>query len=746
MGVYADIGNRLIERGFAAIPIMPGTKRPGFLHAGQWVGLSNWQRRFNCGVPAEAVRLRWGKGEAGVGVITGPASGGAVAIDIDTDDAAVMAALLRVLPPTPVKKRGAKGETWFFYGPGIGESKTWKIDGATIVELIGPGRQTVVPPTRHPDTGQPYVYTGSETLEDVAPAELPPLGADVVEAITAALKPFGYEIGPTVGGGRGSAFDLSPHRELNDMALANLAAWVPDLGLYRCRPARGGYEAVPLWRSSTTGRAPEQRHRNLKIAPNGIRDFGADQGYTPLDLIMTALTCDLEGAWRFLSERLGFAECPAIELEAAEVAAPKIAAPEISEPAPGGGQDDPLNTYTYCPGVVGDIIDWIVATARRPNRVLALGAAVTVVGTLIGRRVAGPTRSATHLYVVAVGPTGSGKQHLLDSTTTLMQAAGAQGHIGPSEFISMPAVLNFITRKPLALCLQDEYGAFLRRVTHKKATVFETALSKILRTLWGTSFSAMATPEWANREMKRIQSPALSILGVSTPDEFHAALQGESVGNGFLNRYLVLNSDLRACDRDPQMTPGQVPESLKAALRRLYLWSGPQSLLQIDNPEVAFVPDVLPWQSQQAKTCYRDFERMRDDYLDSHSGTKPYLARCGEIAIRLATIRAAGRGGPNASIGLSDVEWGAGMSWTAGLALANAAMDWLPETERGMWGEKILALIERRGPMKVRDIQQYIRSAIRSADIKDILAQFVNGGLIEWTVDGYRVVKKDRNV
>ena len=38
---------RFIERGFAAVPIMPGTKRPGFFFAGMWIGLANWQRRFN---------------------------------------------------------------------------------------------------------------------------------------------------------------------------------------------------------------------------------------------------------------------------------------------------------------------------------------------------------------------------------------------------------------------------------------------------------------------------------------------------------------------------------------------------------------------------------------------------------------------------------------------------------------------------------------------------------------------------
>ena len=60
MGVYADIGDRLIERGFAAIPIIPGTKKPGFLHAGAWVGLSNWQKRFNRGVPSEDIRASVG--------------------------------------------------------------------------------------------------------------------------------------------------------------------------------------------------------------------------------------------------------------------------------------------------------------------------------------------------------------------------------------------------------------------------------------------------------------------------------------------------------------------------------------------------------------------------------------------------------------------------------------------------------------------------------------------------------------
>jgi len=731
VGAYAEIGERLIERGFAAIPIMPGTKRPGFWHAGQWLGLSNWQRRFLRRIPPASERGRWAEGDSGIGVITGPASQGTVAIDIDTDDPAIVAAIIGILPPTPIKKRGAKGETLFYRGPTIDQSMSWSIDGHRVVDLIGPGRQTVLPPTIHPDTGQPYVWTGSDALEDVTPGELPELTADILAKISVALAPFGYQAAESQTGRGNGGDDASPHRQLNEAALANLSAWVPALGLYRCRRTKLGFEAVPMWRPSTTDRPPEKRHLNLKIVPAGIRDFGADQGYTPLDLVMVALCCDLQAAWQFLSERLNFANGPSIAIEIP-------AEPAVAPTA----KTDSLEALTKVPGVIGDIIDWIVATARRPNRVLALGAAVTVVGTLIGRRVAGPTRSATHLYVIPVGPTGSGKQHLLDATMALMWAAEAHGHIGPGEFISMPAVLNFITRKPLALCLQDEYGAFLHRITNKKASGFELTISKVLRTLWATSFAPMATPEWANRETKIIQSPAISILGLSTSDEFHGALQGEHVVNGFLNRFLVLNSDLRAADREPELEPGTVPERLSTALQTLYLWSGPESLLQIDNPEAVFTPEVLPWASEAAAASYRDFERMRDEYMDEKPAFRPYIARAGEIAVRLATIRAAGRWGCKAQVGRDDIDWAIGVAWTAGLALANTAMDYTPETERRAWSNKIVALIERRGTLRVRDIQIYIRSALRSAEIKDLLAQSVEAGFIEWTVDGYRIVKK----
>src|SRR5262249_27303408 len=140
-------------------------------------------------------------------------------------------------------------------------------------------------------------------------------------------------------------------------------------------------------------------------------------------------------------------------------------APEtpITDPVPADAKTeapapaDELDPYTRdVPGVVGEVIEWILATARRPNRVLALAAAIPLVGTLIGRRVARPTMSATHLYTIAVAPTGAGKQHPINCISELLIAAGASNHIGPNRFMSGSALCSFVMRKPLSLCCSDE--------------------------------------------------------------------------------------------------------------------------------------------------------------------------------------------------------------------------------------------------------------------------------------------------
>jgi hypothetical protein len=730
MGPFGHTYARLVDRGYAVLPIAPGTKKPGLPRNGNWTDFPGWTT-FRA---SNGQHEHWAQSDAGIGVLCGPPSGDLVAIDIDTDDSGIADALRRVLPATPAKKKGARGETWFYHGPEI-PSRAWVIDGRKAVEILGPGRQTVLPPTIHPDLQRPYRWTGSETLEDIRPQDLPALPIKVIEWIDAALTPFGYEVPEPREPGDAD----TPHRQLNEAALANLGAWVPALKLYRCRATRHGFEAVPIWRLSSTGRDKPKRGRNLKISPGGIRDFGVDRGFTPIDLVMMALDCDLDAAFAFLSERLGWSSGDV------SIAIPELAT-ATGEPAmPAGEQrrtadapaDDPLEPLTHVPGLLGDIVDFIVGTARRPSRVLALGAAVTVIGTLIGRRAAGPTGSATHLYIVTIGPVASGKDHPRRCIPLLLEAAGAGTHVHLGDVASQTGFNRVITNMPLGVVVIDEIAGFLRRIASPRASEWERRLVGMLCTLWGSSFVRFGTMTSAQTAGHDVYSPAVSLFGTATNVEFWPVLQGAEVSNGLFSRFLVFENTMRLPDRDPP-TVFEVPPDLKARLAELYQFGGgPLATAQLNDPNTVFRPCVLPWANTEARDIYQQLCRWVDCEIDNDVSKQEYLGRLAETALRLATIRAAGRAGNQAMLDADDMAWGADVASMVITGMMNRSRDCFVPTVRGEFAEKLVDFIVRRGSVTRREVQQHIRGRYNTREVVDILSQSIEGGFIVKTANGY---------
>jgi hypothetical protein len=154
---YAIVGPRLIERGYCALPIAPGTKKPSTFKRNGWVGLTDWVQEYARRLPTRFEIEVWSSlPHAGVGIVCGPASKNVVGVDIDTDDTEITWAIRSALPHAYCVKRGKKGCTIFFRGPTITKSKSWNINERRVCDLIGIGRFTVLPPTKHPDTGTPY--------------------------------------------------------------------------------------------------------------------------------------------------------------------------------------------------------------------------------------------------------------------------------------------------------------------------------------------------------------------------------------------------------------------------------------------------------------------------------------------------------------------------------------------------------------------------------------------------------------
>ena len=190
---------------------------------------------------------------------------------------------------------------------------------------------------------------------------------------------------------------------------------------------------------------------------------------------------------------------------------------------------------TQVPGVVGGLIDWIVKSALYPNRTLALGAALVTVGTLMGRRVMTPTRGVTHLYVVGVAESATGKQHPADCLKEALTAAGMP-RVLCGEIKSSAALDKILTEQgPLICAVIDEYGLVLDRLARSSATSSETSLMSDMRILWGTQFGKQyQTPATLDRPVELIYGPAFSIFALSIPEDVGACFQVEANPRGLL--------------------------------------------------------------------------------------------------------------------------------------------------------------------------------------------------------------------
>ena len=757
----------LSRLGFHIVPIIPphaphkaAGKMPGHFIGGRWSGLENWQGFRDRKPTREDLGLWCGlMPGANIGIVCGSDAGEGLvvlAVDVDTDDGDEFDSIIRALPQTRMEKRGHKGTTRFYRAAPTLRSLSYNVAGGRrIVDLLSGNqtRQTVAPPSLHPK-GMRYRWT----LGPVPASSLSEFTAADLEKLEDTLKHLGWagrdseqiaarEVAiARIDSGESNFFD-----EVKTSALANLASWVPALDLYKLRKARGGFECVATWRASSSGQPLEHRKRNLSIQRNGIKDFGEDKTYTPIDLVISAKGWSVEESANWLAERLGLVE--GVDVSGL-VAQSERSASIASEPAPQTGEsgepvrfpwmdeehgntttaqslsslaaigdDDLPDDLTRVPGLLGDITDWICDSSRRPLRALALGAALVTLGTAAGRRYGSPTRSGTHLYIVGLARTGAGKDHPAACVSTLLQHADLQRLIGPGDINSWTSLLWAVAGNPAAVSVLDELGAFLKRANGVKAQGYEQGVSRYLRTLWGKSFASLSPPSVQStnphRVMRPIHSPSFSIFGVSTPEEFYDAISGSDVTNGFLNRFLLLSTLSKPLEREPIADRHSPPQELIKGLKEVSsaggeLWEATHNQEKPDLP-----PVEAEWADDSARQVYEAFKRD----IEAREEDAAWFARTVEMSQRVAAIRAIGECPARPRISADCMRWACALVLWSGERMKAEAAAHMAENPFQADCKRVLRIIKENGGSMTRSaLTKRLQKRFKPQELTNIIA------------------------
>ncbi len=250
-------------------------------------------------------------------------------------------------------------------------------------------------------------------------------------------------------------------------------------------------------------------------------------------------------------------------------------------------------------GALKLFVDYILASAIRPQPVLALGAALAALGALMGRRYRTSTNLRSNLYVIGMAPSGAGKDHARGCIKEAFAAARLERWLGGNRIASGSGLLAALYRHPAQLFQLDEFGQLVRTIADKRRA--PRHLSEIwdlfteLATSAGGTYLGAEYADQQQRPRQDIVQPCCCLHATTVPEPFWAGLEQGALGDGSLARFVLFATD-HIPDRQPAPAPvGEVPASLVEALQAIAarLAPGGGDLAALDLPMVRPEPLVV---------------------------------------------------------------------------------------------------------------------------------------------------------
>lgn len=690
--IFAEYGRRLWESGLSVIPLRPNEKIPA---------VKGWQiygeRRA-----AESEIDEWEGtfGAGGIGLCTGPASG-IIALDFDEDVGGLHAKIKAKIPPSPVRKRGARGETWFYRFNGE-RNRKWVKDGLCVLEMLALGRHTVLPPSIHPDTKQPYIWLTPDTLGDVELPLLPANFVAMVDELIGVRKIVSQVERP----------DLPPdieeiRRALDVISPEPYYTWV-EVGM-ALHHALGdaGLGMWDAWSSKgSTYKADE--------IPRRWVSFGRNKG-APVT-IGTLFHHAIAAGWLPLPP-------PDDELDAAAFMESVL---EEKRAKSRGGLP---SFMVRAPGYVGMLRDWIESTSRRETPMLSMAAAIAGAGAVYAQKVRTETDLRSNMYTLGIAPSGTGKDHGRRCLDALLNATGtdAADMITGSFFSESGIVMALHKRQGRALAIMDEMGKELEKLTHRNATVQAEVLTTLTK-LATSATTAFRGREYADEKIqtKVIQDPCLSVYGMSEPESFYAALKSRDASSGFLPRWLLFETPDGLPKRKQGGSIEQPPRALLDETKRIL--GGGCNPPTRDDPTASLRPATIPFTDAARgmwEALVEDMDRRCDQAIIGKTGLHVVWGRVAEHAAKLALLAH-----EHGQIDEDAMAWGRDLAIWCAERLAKSLAENVSDSEWGAFLKNILKRVRECGEISHRALMSKYTSAKRR-DFQEALIQLVESGQLD---------------
>jgi hypothetical protein len=382
------------------------------------------------------------------------------------------------------------------------------------------------------------------------------------------------------------------------------------------------------------------------------------------------------------------------------------------------------------PGLLGDVVAWITETSRTPVPQHNLGAAIALLGAVMGRRWEGPTRLRTNFYIINVAPSGFGKEHPADACRTLALASYFDKFLGAEETKSDSALRKLLQEHASRVLFMDEFGGWMKKILARNAPAHDARTRDLLLTFFSRAKGDYLGTEGASEKAVRIANPNLNICGATTPADVWKAFSSASSEDGLLPRFLVFDAGK---DRpewiDDPLDVSDPPQELVNKLKHLLSVKPLGNLAEATNGKVQ--PIRAEW-GAGAREWFNDLVKAMLVKGDADPERAPVYARFAEHTNKLALVLAVGLNAERPVIDLPALEWAHSIVEASTTALLNGIEGRVADNDRQEEYLTVLRWIREAGPNGItrKELLRRVRGKFDERRFNDIIGQQVASGEI----------------
>lgn len=296
------------------------------------------------------------------------------------------------------------------------------------------------------------------------------------------------------------------------------------------------------------------------------------------------------------------------------------------------------------PGLVRDVASYIYHAAPYPNETMGVVGGIGLIAAIVGRS-HNINGMGLNQYLANVAPTGTGKEQVPTGIGRLIPPLEAAfpliGEIrGPGEIVSAPGLHKALAarRNPSMFSIIGEIGLMVAQLSSPKRDANKAGIERFLLQLYTKSDFGAVLDDAAYSDRQNnpgvVQSPALTIIGDTTPETLYGALNDRMILSGLLPRFVIFETTAprpyqnkhRVIEPCPQLVEG-----LKRLCAVALEVQGAKGVRHVGMTDEAFAR-------------FDEFERWTTDRVNDAANevTRHLWTRANVKALKLAALNAVG--------------------------------------------------------------------------------------------------------